>query len=168
MGDIVDVIFNDSSDEEEDADMEDDDDEDLSVLAAIAALTNNQHMRTEPSPRFRYRHVWDYKVKKMDNTPNGWVARVHITKQQFYILYGHLREKLHPDEQKSQNSTSGNEPIIGEVVLAMGLRYLSCGVTPSVAADLYGVSHSYALPLIHKFLDAADDCEALQIQVPQT
>ena len=50
----------------------------------------------------------------------------------------------------------------------MGLRYLSCGVTPSVAADLYGVSHGYALALINKFLDAVDDCEALQIQVPQT
>ena len=80
MGDIMDVIFNNSSDEEEDAGMEDDDDEDLSVLAAIAALTNNQHMRTEPSPRFRYRRVWDYEVEKMDNTPNGWVARVHMTK----------------------------------------------------------------------------------------
>ena len=103
----------------------------------------------------------------MNSTRSGWTSRVHMKKRQFERLYQLLRHKLNPNELQSRRSTSGNDPIYGQVVLATGLRYLG-GSLAKDTADLYGFSHPYAPQLINKFLDAVDKCPELQIKLPQT
>jgi hypothetical protein len=55
------------------------------------------------------------------------------------MLVGLLRDRIEPNEHKSRQSTSGNEPVSAELVVAAGLRYL--GGTPyKDLVDIVGTS----------------------------
>ena len=85
-------------------------------------------------------------------------------------LIDELREPLTVSVNHSLSSTSGNEPIFPEVIVAVGLRFLGCGDTHTSLADTYGMSDSSAYRVIGIFLDAVDynvSCRAMQVRLPR-
>lgn len=92
-----------------------------------------------------------------------------MSKDHFDLLLDEIRNAITVDYMHSLSSTSGNEPIYPETILAMGLRFCALPSTIPDLADLFGVSTSSARRCINMFLDAIDfntTCEALQVQLP--
>ena len=59
------------------------------------------------------------------------------------------------DVQKSSNSTSGNDPITPQMIVAIGIRFFGGEKIKSIA-DIFGVSISSAQRLINDFLEAVE------------
>jgi len=80
-----------------------------------------------------------------------------------------IRKVITVDFIKSRASTSGNEPIFPEIVLAIGLRFVGLGSTVADLADVYGVSEPSVKRCINMFLNAVDyntDIPELQVSLP--
>ena len=82
-----------------------------------------------------------------------------------------LRDPLTVLVKHSVNSTSGNEPIYPEVIVAARLGFFGCGDTHTSLADAYGMSDASAYRVIEMFLDAVDyneSCRATQVRLPRS
>ncbi len=89
----------------------------------------------------------------------------------FNYLPEELCESITVSCLKSRCSTSGNEPIYPEVIVAVGLRFLGVGDTHSSLADTYGISDASAYHIVDMFLDAVDyteSCKALRVELPRS
>ncbi len=80
-----------------------------------------------------------------------------MSPEQFYKLLEILCPDLEVNEQKSRNSTSGNTPIVPEIVLCSTLRFLAGGRIVDVIS-IYGISVNSGEQIIVKCLDAINDC----------
>ena len=74
----------------------------------------------------------------------------------FDMLLESLRDRLTVSIAHSCSSTSGNEPICPEVILACGLRFLGLGENAAGLADMYGMSVSSAKRVVKMFLNPID------------
>ena len=95
--------------------------------------------------------------------------RFHMSKDHFDYLLENLRDAITVDYLRSLNSTSGNEPISPESILAMGLEFCSLPVPIPALGDMFGVSKSSARRCVNMFLDAIDcntSCPELKIELP--
>ena len=93
--------------------------------------------------------------------------RYHMTEASFNKLVELLRDDLAIDKKQSANSTGGNAPIIPELVVASGLRFLG-GESYAALADIFGISLSSARRIVNKFLNAVQDCPELALKLPTT
>jgi len=92
-----------------------------------------------------------------------------MPKDHFDYLLENIRDAITVDYLRSLNSTSGNEPISPESVLAMGLEFCSLPIPIPALGDMFGVSKSSARRCVNMFLDAIDyntSCPELQIELP--
>ena len=87
---------------------------------------------------------------------NEWESRFRMSPEHFDVLLEELREALTVSVRHSLSSTSGNEPIHPEVILAIGLRFCGLGEGFKSVADIYGISVASAKRVVQMFLDAVD------------
>jgi hypothetical protein len=85
----------------------------------------------------------------------------------FSKLVDLLRKDIEPNERKSRQSTSGNEPVAAELVVATGLRYLG-GASYNDLVDIVGVSNTHTKAIVRKFLYAVLNCKDLALKLPST
>ncbi len=81
----------------------------------------------------------EYLQRMMLHT-NQFSKTYRMEKEHFEYLLSHLTDALRLDELQSMRSTSGNEPISPERILASGLEYLGEGSSPRSLAHSYGAS----------------------------
>ena len=70
---------------------------------------------------------------------NDFDGTYRMSEHAFNVLLEGIRDEITVNILQSNRSTSGNEPIYPEIILAMCLRLL-IGDSVRVLADLYGVS----------------------------
>ena len=88
----------------------------------------------------------------------------------FDDLVEELRVPLTVSFVQSMRSTSGNEPIYPEVIVAISLRILGPSDTFESCANNYGMSVPLAKRVFDLFLNAIDfneTCRAMRIELPQ-
>jgi hypothetical protein len=82
----------------------------------------------------------------------------------FEMLKAMLGEIIEIDPIQSRNS-SGSDPIIPEVVMACGIRWLAGGSYSDIK-NAYGLSRATFYRLRDLFIDAICDCKELDIKLP--
>jgi len=121
----------------------------------------------------KYDHTrinWDEHIDRHVLT-NKFEQRFRMPLSSFHYLIEELREPLTVSFKHSISSTSGNDPIYPEVIVAVGLRFLGCRDTHSSLADTYGMSDASAYRVVEMFLDAVDyndSCQEMQVRLPRT
>ncbi len=122
------------------------------------------------SIKYKYQQInWDDHVEKLIYT-NKFEQRFTMPLSAFNYLPEDLRESITVSCLKSTCSTSGNEPIYPEVIVAVGVHFLGVGDTHSSIADTYGMSDASAYRIVDMFLDAVDyneSCKALRVELPR-
>jgi len=144
--------------------MEERDKEVLSLLAAREGAIEEQSQK-EKKTMFK-RSDWDYHVEQLRHTEE-FLKRYNMTEESFYKLLEMLREHLTVDTHQSCRNSRGNIPIIPEVVLASGVRFLG-GVRYTELADIFGYSTASAKEIVNTFLCAVNRCPQLLIELPST
>jgi hypothetical protein len=113
-----------------------------------------------------YHNRLDWDAHVAEKLGNGtFKTRYRMSIESFNTLVGML--DITVDCAQSKRSTSGNSPIIPELVVAISIRYLS-GDPKCVIADFFGVSDSSVDRCIDIFLDKVMACERLHIKMPTT
>ena len=105
----------------------------------------------------------------MLNYINDFEGTYRMSEHSFSVLLEGIREDITLSFIHSSQSSSGNDPIYPELVLAMSLRFL-VGDSIRVLSQLFGLSQDSCRRLIKMALNAIDttDFEPLQIRLPQT
>jgi len=146
---------------------EDLEDEDLEDLNDIRIIMGED--RITRKVKWQHRRVdWDYHREMLLYT-GQFENRFRMEENHFDRLLEVLQTPLTVSFKHSLSSTSGNEPITPEIILACGLRFLGLGENPPGLADTYGMSISSAKRVIRMFLNAVDyneTCPDLQIVLP--
>ena len=101
------------------------------------------------------RKGWDVNENMLLQT-DAFEQRFQMPEEHVYALLDTIRHAIMAGFKRSRNSTSGNDPIYPEVVLAMGLRFTGIGSTAFDLADLYGMSELSVKRCIIMFLDAVN------------
>ena len=102
----------------------DSDDDDLEDLRFIFSCR-----KQERSIKYNYLRVnWDEHIERLVHN-NKIEQRFRMPLSAVNYLIDELREPLTVSVKHSVSSTSGNEPIYPEVIVAVGLRFLRCGDT---------------------------------------
>lgn len=96
----------------------------------------------------------------------GFVSKYHMTETAFNKLVDLLRPRVTLNAQKSMNSTSGNYPIIPEIVVGIGLRFLGGGGKLKSLEDVFGIDVESVRRLRNLFFDAVENTETLAIKLP--
>jgi DDE superfamily endonuclease len=129
----------------------------------IPVLRNKMFGKETRAPKTHHNRIdWcDHVMKTGDN--NTFHTRHHTS----YDTFNKLVELLHieVDEKQSTRSTSGNDPISPNHIVAAALRYL-CGSKTVDVADILGTSDSSVDRILNLFLDKVIDCKALQVKLP--
>jgi hypothetical protein len=86
-----------------------------------------------------------------------------MSKQAFDKLVEVLH--LQVDQKQSRCSSSGIEPIDANIIVACGLRFLG-GETHKTNADAFHISIPSSKRVVRRFIDAVNECEALDIDLP--
>jgi hypothetical protein len=97
----------------------------------------------------------------------GFQRRYHMTSGSFEKLTSMLSDDLQIDTAKSRSSTMGQQPIIPEVIVAAGLRFLGGEATKSFA-DIFGMSIDSGRRVVQKNLNAVNKNDELSISLPTT
>ena len=92
----------------------------------------------------------------MCNETDGFERRYHMSYDSFKRLVKILNIKV--DEQKSRNSTGGEDPISSSMIVAMGLRFMGGEKIKSIA-DIYHTSLRSAERVLDIFLDAVESSD---------
>jgi hypothetical protein len=77
-------------------------------------------------------------------------------------LIEELCDPLTVSFKHSISSTSENDSIYPEVIVAVGLQCLGCGDTHYSPANIYGILDASAYCVVEMFLDAVDKNESWQ------
>ena len=147
----------------------DSDDDDLMDLEDLRLMFSSR----KKTRSIKYDHTrinWDEHIDRLVST-NKFEQRFRMPLSSFHYLIEELREPLTVSFKHSINSTSGNDPIYPEVIVAVGLQFLGCGDTHSSLADTYGMSDASAYRVVEMFLDAVDyndSCQEMQVRLPRT
>ena len=88
-----------------------------------------------------------------------------MKKETFDTLLELLRADVTLDKKQSCCSTSGNDPICPEVVVASGLRFMM-GAHCADIVSMFFISCESARRIVEKFLDAVEKCPQLAIIPP--
>jgi len=88
-----------------------------------------------------------------------------MKKETFDTLLELLRADVTLDKKQSCCSTSGNDPICPEVVVASGLRFMM-GAHCADIVSMFFISCESARRIVEKFLDAVEKCLQLAIIPP--
>jgi DDE superfamily endonuclease len=144
---------------------EDEEDDELLMDPPPPFLHPSFPSRGTKAPKTKHRRLdWQAHVKeKLGNST--FTRRYRMRYSSFCKLVNMIGITV--DEVQSQRSTSGNTPIIPELIVAMSLRYLAGG-NKAIIADFFGVSDASVDRCIDIFLDKVMACEAIQIMVPAT
>ena len=145
-------------------DLEDEDLEDLNDIRIIMG----EDKKTRKVKWQHRRADWNYHRHMLSYT-GRFENRFRMEENHFDRLLDELRTPLTVSFKHSLSSTSGNQPIAPEVILACGLRFLGLGENPPGLADTYGMSVSSAKRVIRMFLNAVDyntTCPDLQVVLP--
>ena len=109
---------------------------------------------------------WEYHVEQLRHT-DEFQKRYHMTEASFNKLLDMLREYIEMNKKQSSCSSRGNVPIIPEVVLASGLRFLG-GVGFAELANIFGHLISSSRRIVDRFLTAVNCCPGLLLKLPST
>jgi hypothetical protein len=112
---------------------------------------------------------WEYHVEMLEHS-NEFEQRFRMSRQMFDDLVEELRIPLTVSYAQSMRSTSGNEPIYPEVIVAIGLRILGPSDTIGSCADNYGLYVASTKRVFDLFLNAIDyneTCRAMMIKLPR-
>ncbi|KAL3761004.1 hypothetical protein ACHAWU_004624 [Discostella pseudostelligera] len=147
------------------------DDVDWTGLADVQLLllAESKSPKRQKQVKVKYdRTDWWRHAENLVKT-NRFHKQHRMPKEHFDYLVDALRDCLTVDRLRSMNSTSGNEPIIPEMIVACGLRYLGLASNPYDLSQIYGISDSSVHRCINSFMDAIDfntECKELQISLP--
>ena len=144
-------------------------DGDLDDLLTIFPLLFRENRRLKKI-KFQHKRVdWEEHISMLKYT-NEFEKRFRMSRSMFDDLVEELRVPLTVSFVKSMNSTSGNEPIYPEVIVAISLRILGPSDTFESCANNYGMSVPSAKRVFDLFLNAIDfneTCRAMRIELPQ-
>ena len=117
----------------------DSDDDDLEDLRFIFSCR-----KQERSIKYNYLRVnRDEHIERLVHN-NKIEQRFRMPLSAVNYLINELCEPLTVSVKHSVSSTSGNEPIYPEVIVAVGLRFVGCGDTHTSLADAYVMSDASA------------------------
>ena len=130
-------------------------DEDIDDILTVYGLIFKENRRQR---KIKFRHVrvdWEYHVEMLEHT-NEFERRFRMSRQMFDDLVEELCIPLTVSYAQSMRSTSGNEPIYPEVIVAIGLRILGPSDTIYSCADNYGLSVASTKRVFELFLYTID------------
>ena len=144
-------------------------DGDLDDLLTIFPLLFRENRRLKKI-KFQHKRVdWEEHISMLEYT-NEFEKRFRMSRSMFDDLVEELRVPLTVSFVQSMRSTSGNEPIYPEVIVAISLRILGPSDTFESCADNYGMSVPSVKRVFDLFLNAIDfneTCRAMRIELPQ-
>ena len=164
---IFDAVFHGFSDDQITAMLDDDDRKDWEDLNELRLVLNHRKQLRKK----KWRHIrkdLGYLHRMMLHT-DQFSKTYRMEKDHFDYLLGHLADAFGIDELQSIRSTSGNEFISPERILASGLEHFGEGSSIRSMAHSYGVSESSMKRMVDVFVDAIimnTSCEELRIQLP--
>ncbi|CAJ1962474.1 unnamed protein product [Cylindrotheca closterium] len=137
-----------------------DDDYDTALFFALAYLTQQQTRR----PKYPTERVnWDEHLQK-ELYQNSFHRTYRMSYPSFMKLKGLLGDKIVLNGARS-TASSGTAPIIPQVVMACGIRWLAGG-SPTDIKNAYGLTVSTVYRLRDLFLDAVCTTDELDIRLP--
>jgi len=129
----------------------------------VALMLLSGEAKQRRAPKWAYKRIdWDRHVEMLVHT-KSFQSRYHMSLQAFHLLLSILRSSVTVDGKQSRRCTSGNAPIVPELVVGAGLRFLG-GESQKSIADIYGISVKSTMRIVDKFLHAVN--KHLQIQLP--
>jgi hypothetical protein len=143
-------------------------DDDLEEVLMIIRLLFGENCRLK---KIKFRHLrvdWEYHVYMLEYT-NEFEQRFWMYLSMFDDLVEELRVPLTVSFTQFLRSTSTNEPIYPEMIVAIGLRILGLSDTMESCADNYGLSVASVKRVFDLFLNAIDYnemCRAMRIELP--
>ena len=144
-------------------------DGDLDDSLTIFPLLFRENLRLKKI-KFQHKRVdWEEKIRMLEYT-NEFKKRFRMSRSMFDDLVDELHVPLTVLFVKSMNSTSGNEPMYPEVIVAISLRILGPSDTFESCANNYGMSVPSVKLIFDLFLNAIDfneTCLAMRIELPQ-
>ena len=144
-------------------------DGDLDDLLAISHLLFRENRRLK---KIKFRHMWvdwEQHVSMLEHT-SEFGKRFRMSRIMFDDLVEELQVPLTVSFVQSMSSTSGNEHIYLEVIVAIGLRILGPSDTFESCAYNYGLSVPSVRQVSDLSLNAIDfnkTCCAMRIDLPQ-
>ena len=120
----------------------------------------------ERAPKHRYKRInWNEHVAVCDRKPSGFQKRYHMNEEAFNNLVEIL--EITVQEGHSRACTNGNQPILPQIVVGCGLRYLG-GEHCKSLVDVFGMSETSVQTCIDKFIKAVLNCNELDLKLPAT
>ena len=111
---------------------------------------------------------WDLHVEKLFHE-DLFEETYRMNVQSFYKLVNLLGDDIVVDPDKSANSTGGTyQPTLPEVFAGCGLRYLGENDSLKAISDIFDHSKSTTKRCINQFIDAVNNCKALEPKLPTT
>jgi hypothetical protein len=142
----------------------DSDDELIMLYHEYQLLFFQEHMIKKRKQKWIHdRIAWMRHVEKEEHSAD-FETTYRLSFSNFEMLKAMLGEKIEIDPIKSRNS-SGSDPIIPEVVMACGIRWLAGGSYSDIK-NAYGLSRATFYRLRDLFIDAICDCKELDIKLP--
>ena len=127
---------------------------DLQILHHLQTIERRNHKEVFS------RLDWETHVEEQVRR-RRWNGKYHMSPATFAKLVDLLRPQLEVDPIR----LGSHQPIIPEVVVAVGVRYLG-GSKMTEFDETLKISYPSAWRLADKFLDAVLQCEALSFQLP--
>lgn len=134
------------------------------ILQLVAIFITNKQKRSIKWKNDRLN--WNEHVQRELHTKT-FEPKYHMPLRSFSRLVHILLSHITIDVTKSRNSTSGNDPIYPELIVAIGLRYLGGEMVKSLE-DIFGVDDASVARVINLFFDAVLTNDSLQIRMPQS
>lgn len=150
----------------------DDDDAEATLLAAMSwyqqlvaiVATVLVETKEERNPSLGIQKLnWDDYVAKFEGHPSFIKRHICMSLESFYKLLGYIGHGLVVNESKAGKAG----PILPEICLFCALRWLAGGSYLDIFA-LTGVSVSSFYRVVYRCLRLIDNCEQLDIHLPQT
>ncbi len=164
---IFDAVFHGFSDDQIAAMLDDDDRNDWEGLNDLRPILN--HRKRLRKQRWQHERRDMLYLRRMMIHTDQFSKTYRMESEHFDYLLSHLTDALGLDKLQSLRSTSGNNLISPELILASGLEHYGEGSTIRSMAHSYGVSESSMRKMVDMFVGAIitnTSCEELRIQLP--
>lgn len=130
-----------------------------------ARRSEERNMKTRAVPG-EGRLSWDRHVEYLHEI-NLFESVYRMKEKTFNKLVDKIWYKIAVDELQSMRSTSSNDPIYPEMVVALGICFLG-GELPKSLFELYRLSLTLVEQVIDKFILAVANCDNLAIKLQET
>ena len=113
----------------------------------------------ENGPLDKYCYPWMDVAEFMRwSIHNGtWQRKFHMSPEAFDYLVDVIRDDVGVDKWHSKCGSGGNDPIIPEMSVMMGLRFMGEEIRKTIE-DFAGISPNSCVRHCFNFLDAVDGC----------